>query len=51
MDGEDYDEWYPSYGGGLALEIMGMPMRFWIGGARNDTLDSTRIYFGSGFSF
>jgi len=50
VDGEESDEWHPSFGGGVVLEVMGAPMKFWAGVAKNKN-DSVRIYFASGFSF
>jgi hypothetical protein len=51
VDAEDSNEWHPSFGGGVAMELMGTPMTFWTGIAKNKDEDSARFYFLSGFGF
>jgi hypothetical protein len=51
VDGEDSNDWHPSFGGGLAVELAGAPLTLWVGGARSRGSDDTRVYFLSGFGF
>jgi len=50
VDGEDSKEWHPSFGGGLAVEVMGTGLSFWIGAANNKD-HGTRGYVRSGVTF
>jgi hypothetical protein len=50
-EGEDSDDWHPSYGGGIAFEVAGAPLTFWTGAAKADGENGVRIYFLSGFGF
>jgi hypothetical protein len=51
VDGEDSEEWHPSYGGGIVMELMGTPVRLRAEVARNDDEDSQNFYLLTGFSF
>ena len=51
LEGEQSDEWHPSYGGGIAFEVAGAPMTFWTGAAKAREEDGARFYFLSGFGF
>jgi hemolysin activation/secretion protein len=51
LEGEDSDDWHPSYGGGLAFEVAGSPLAFWTGAAKAPESDGVRFYFLSGFGF
>ena len=51
LEGEDSDDWHPSFGGGIAFEVAGAPMAFWTGVAKGEGEDGIRFYFGSGFGF
>jgi hypothetical protein len=50
LDGEDSNEWHPSFGGGLAVDVMGTGLSFWIGAANNED-QGTRVYVRSGVTF
>ncbi len=50
VDGEDSEEWHPSFGGGLAVDVMGTGLSFWIGAAHNED-QGTRGYVRSGVTF
>jgi len=51
LEGEDSDDWHPSYGGGIAFEVAGAPLTFWTGAAKGRGADGVRFYFLSGFGF
>jgi hypothetical protein len=51
VDGEDSRDWHPSFGGGLAVELAGAPLAFWVGAARTRGSDDTQVYFLSGLGF
>ena len=51
LEGEDSDDWHPSYGGGIAFEVAGAPLAFWTGAAKGEGQDGVRFYFLSGFGF
>jgi hypothetical protein len=51
FEGEDSDDWHPSYGGGIAFEVAGSPVTFWTGVAKPQEEDGVRFYFLSGFGF
>jgi hypothetical protein len=51
LEGEDSDDWHPSYGGGIAFEVAGSPLTFWTGVAKGEGSDGLRFYFLSGFGF
>ena len=51
FEGEESDDWHPSYGGGLAFEIAGSPVVLWTGVAKAQEEDGIRFYFASGFGF
>jgi len=51
VDGEDSHDWHPSFGGGLAVELAGSPLAFWVGAARTRGSDDIKIYILSGLSF
>jgi hypothetical protein len=51
LEGEDSDDWHPSYGGGIAFEVAGSPLAFWTGMAKGEGEDGARFYFKSGFGF
>jgi hypothetical protein len=50
-DGDDSDEWHPSYGGGLLLGLRATPMKFRVEVAKNDDEDSLKFYLATGFAF
>jgi hypothetical protein len=51
VDGEDSDEWHPSYGGGVVVEMMATPIKLIAEVARNDDEDDLNFYFRTGFAF
>jgi hypothetical protein len=51
LEGEDSDDWHPSYGGGIAFEVAGSPLTFWTGVATPHEEEGVRFYFLSGFGF
>jgi hypothetical protein len=51
VDGEDSDEWHPSYGGGVIVEMMATPIKLIAEVARNDDEDDTNFYLRTGFAF
>ena len=51
LEGEDSDDWHPSFGGGIAFEVAGSPLAFWTGVAKATESDGVRFYFASGFGF
>ena len=51
FEGEESDDWHPSYGGGMAFEIAGSPVVLWTGVAKAQEEDGIRFYFASGFGF
>ena len=51
LEGEDSDDWHPSYSGGIAFEVAGSPLAFWTGVAKGQGEDGVRFYFKSGFGF
>ncbi|MCG6928252.1 MAG: hypothetical protein LJF30_23450 [Acidobacteria bacterium] len=51
LEGEDSDDWHPSYGGGIAFEVAGAPVTFWGGAVKGEGTEGLRWYFGSGFGF
>jgi outer membrane translocation and assembly module TamA len=50
-DGEDSNEWHPSYGGGVVLELWATPLKVRAEVARNDDEDSLNFYFQTGYAF
>jgi outer membrane protein assembly factor BamA len=50
-DGDDSDEWHPSYGGGVVVHLRATPIRLRAEWARNDDEDSNNFYFATGFAF
>ncbi len=51
FEGEESEDWHPSYGGGVAFEVAGSPVVFWTGVAKAQEEDGIRFYFVSGFGF
>lgn len=51
LEGEDSNEWHPSFGGGLAFEVAGSPVTIWTGVAKAQEEDGVRFYFTAGFPF
>ena len=51
VEGEDSNEWHPSYGGGLVVELPASPVKLTAQLAKNSDEDDLRFYFTSGFSF
>ncbi len=51
LEGEDSDDWHPSFGGGIAFEVAGSPLAFWTGVAKGRDETGVRFYFLSGFGF
>jgi hypothetical protein len=51
VDGESSDEWHPSYGAGLVVELMATPHKLRVEWARNEDDDTNRFYLSLGFSF
>jgi outer membrane protein assembly factor BamA len=51
LEGEDSDEWHPSFGGGVVFEVAATPIAFWTGIAKARDEDGVRFYFQSGFGF
>jgi hypothetical protein len=51
VDGEESGDWHPSFGGGLAVELAGAPLAFWVGAARTRGSDDSLLYFRSGVGF
>jgi outer membrane protein assembly factor BamA len=51
VDDEDSDEWHPSYGGGVVVEMLATPLKMTVEVARNDDEDDLNFYFRTGFAF
>jgi len=51
VDGESSDEWHPSYGAGVVVELMATPHKLRVEWARNEDEDTNRFYLSLGFSF
>jgi outer membrane protein assembly factor BamA len=51
FDDEDSDDWHPSYGGGIALDLPASPLRFRLELAQNTDEGELQFYFATGFSF
>ena len=51
FDGDDSDEWHPSYGGGFVVELSATPLKFRAEFVKNDDEDDTQFYLTSGFAF
>ncbi len=51
VDGEDSDEWHPSYGGGFVVEMLATPIKLIAEVARNEDEDDLNFYFRTGFAF
>jgi hypothetical protein len=51
IDDEDSDEWHPSYGGGVVVEMLATPLKMTVEVARNDDEDDLNLFFKSGFAF
>jgi hypothetical protein len=49
LEGEDSNDWHPSFGGGVAFELAGTPLTFWTGVAKGRGADGVRFYFLGGF--
>ena len=50
-DGEESDEWHPSYGAGVVIELAATPIKLRAEIAENKDEGDRRFYFSTGFAF